>query len=116
MTDSYDDSEKQQSRVVFAVFAGAIIVAIFFAYRWSGSTPIRLTGVVQSMGTIETPRSLGGTQAVASVRLNDGTLVEAYVASDEPLSAGNAVQILQKPSLLGGSTYLVVSRAPSHEP
>ena len=83
---------------------------MFLLFRWSGSEPRRLAGVVESTGAISVAKIQGGTREEASIRLSDGTLVFAYVVSGGPLSEGDRVLLLEAHRPLGGPVYQVVGK------
>lgn len=112
MTDKFADLEQPKSRTFFDVLVLALIVGVFLLFRWSGSEPRRLDGVVESTGTISVAKIKGGTREEASVRLADGTLVFAVVVSGGPLSKGDKVLLLEASRPLGGPVYQVVGKRP----
>jgi hypothetical protein len=114
MTDRFADVEVPKSRRIHGVLAVVLIVGVFLLFRWSGSEPTRLAGVVESAGPVSVAKIQGATREQASVRLADGTLVLAYVVSGGPLSEGDRVLLLEANRPLGGSVYQVVGKNPQH--
>jgi hypothetical protein len=114
MTDKFAAIEPSKVDVLAGVLAACLVVGGgFVLLNWSGSTPRPLSGVVQSVGPISVSRVHGATQEAASVRLPNGSLVTAYVASGGPISPGDTVRILEQPRLVGWPSYEVVSKESS---
>ncbi|WP_036164657.1 hypothetical protein [Noviluteimonas dokdonensis] len=110
MTDRFADVEEPRSRIAVGILAAVLIVGVFLLFRWSGSEPRRLVGVVESTGSISVAKIQGGTREEAAVRLADGTLVLAHVVSGGPLSEGDRVLLLKAQRPLGGPVYQVVGK------
>jgi hypothetical protein len=109
MTDKFADLEAPKSRVTSALLALFVAFGLFLFFRWSGSTSLPVTGVVESTGTISVAKIQGGTRKQASVRLEDGRLVFAYVVSGGPLAEGDRVRLVEQRRPLGGPVYQVVA-------
>ena len=114
MADKFAKLEQPKSRTLAGVLAVLFIVTVFLLFQWSGSAPTQLHGVVESAGAINLGRTSGGTRESAMVRLDDRTLVKAYVISGGPLTSGDKVALLEEHRLLGGPIYQVVAKDLSH--
>ena len=114
MADKFADLEEPKSRNVLGLLAVLLIVGIFLLFRWSGSAPRRVSGIVQSAGAIAVGRIGGGTQESATIRLADGTIVIAYVVSGGPLAPGDSVNLVEEHRPMGGPVYQVVGKEPRH--
>jgi hypothetical protein len=110
MTDKFADLEPPKPRFGLGVIAVVLIVGMFLLFRWSGSEPRRLSGVVESTGAVAAAKIQGATREEATIRLADGTLVLAYVVSGGPLSKGDQVSLLAQDRLMGGTVYQVVGK------
>jgi hypothetical protein len=110
MTDKFADLEEPKFRRWVGVVVVALLLAAFFVFRWSGSTPNRVAGVVEATGPVSVARVSGATREVASVRLGNGLVVSAPVASGGPLSPGDKVILLEEPRFLVSPAYQVVGK------
>ena len=110
MTDKFEAVEEPKSRFIFGVLAVMLVVGVFLLFRWSGSEPRQVSGVVESTGSVSVAKVQGGTREEASVRLADGTLVFANVVAGGPLSKGERVLVLAQDRPLGGVVYQVVGK------
>jgi len=110
MRDKFADLEEPKFETAKLFFGLLVLLAIFLAYSWSGATAVTVSGVVQSAGSATFGKIMGGTRQIASVRLADGTIVQAYVVSDNLVSPGDNVELLQEHRLLGGSTFQIVAK------
>ena len=116
MGDKFASLERPSANTLLRVFGLIAAFVLFLAYTWSGATPVRISGVVQSAGTSSAGKLRGGTQQTALVLLNDGKLVPAYVASTSLVSPGDKVNVLKEHTLLGTFTYQIASKRRGDEP
>jgi hypothetical protein len=107
--------------VVVAVAVLALGLAIEY---YPAIAPARkVVGVVQSSGTFNLGKINSGTHETASIRLADGSVVLAYVnfggtlpagegatLPSGPLSAGDAVTLLEQPRLLRPPSYEIIAK------
>jgi hypothetical protein len=116
MADKFADLEPSKWRNVFPILAVVLVVGAFLLFRWSGSAPVQVSGVVESAGAVSVAKISGGTRERATVRLTNGAVVFAFVASGGPLSPGDRVTLLEERRLLGGPVYQIVAQDHGLEP
>ena len=113
MGDPFAKLERPSLSTVLRVIGLFVLVAYALAYGWIGNEAVPVTGVVQSVGPSSFGKYQGGTQQAASVRLADGSLVQAYVISGGLVSAGERVQMYKEARLFGAmTTYQIVAKNP----
>lgn len=110
MKDKFADLEEPKQRTWPAAVGLLIFVVFLFAYRWSGAKPEKVLGTVESAGTISVAKVEGSTQEAARVRLDNGDLAMAMVASGGPLHNGDRVIILKEARLFGAPAYVVTAK------
>ena len=116
MSDKFADLEESRSRSKFVLVLGVVLLGIFVVYRWSTTDWQPLHGQVESVDAASVGNAPGHTVETASVRLSDGSLVEAEVISGGPLSVGDQVRLVVKPTSAIGTPYEVVAKVPGTEP
>jgi hypothetical protein len=111
------DKFAQLERPSFSTLSKAawllLFVAAFLGLTWSGAEPTRANGIIESVGSASYGRVHGGTQAAASVRLTDGTVVVASIVSGGPYASGDSIRLLKERRWLGGAVYQVVAKGSS---
>ena len=93
-----------------------VVFGIFVIYRWSTSDWQPLHGIVESIDTSNVAKASGPAARTASVRLPDGSLVEAEIVNGGPLSAGDQVRLVVRPNSTIGTPYEVVAKVPATGP
>jgi hypothetical protein len=78
-------------KTTIAVFAVFLLMAIAFMFNQPGGPVTETTGVVQAFAFI--PSDVGAPPQVASVRLTDGTVVQAQVRSGVLIQPGQVAKI-----------------------
>ena len=94
----------------------ALAFVAYMLYQLAGASkgsPTYFNGVIESSGHISVASIAGGNAQAASVRLSDGRLVTAYVASDVPLlSEGDTVRVAEQESLAMPPYFAVIAKFP----
>ena len=116
MSDKFAELEEPKSRSKMVFGLGIVILVIFAIYRWSTTDWQPLHGTVESVGASSITQTSGPATANASVRLPDGSLVEAEIISGGPLTVGDQVRLVVRPNSAIGTPYEVVGKVPSTEP
>jgi len=103
--------DRSKVGTIIGILSIAGIIAVMYAmFWWPAKVPRSVAGTVQSAGVVSVARVSGATREAASIRLEDGTVVTAQVASGGPLAPGDRVRLLEQPRLLVGPAYQVVSK------
>ena len=110
MSDKFADLEEPKSRSKLFFMIALVLFGIFVVYRWSTSDFQPLHGKVESVDTASVAKASGPAVETASVRLSDGSLVEAEVVSGGPLSIGDQVRLVVRPASALGTPYEVVAK------
>ncbi len=113
MRDKFADLEERKPRTWPAALAIVVLVAGMSIYHWSGAKPEKLIGTVESAGSISVAKVQGSTQEAASVRLDNGDLAMAVIASGGPFHQGDRVIILKETRLLAGPAYVITGKESS---
>ena len=116
MSDKFAELEKSKSHSKFALVLGVVLLGIFAVYRWSTTDWQPLHGSVESLNASSVASVSEPKVETASVRLPDGSLVEAKIVSGGPLAVGDQVRLVVKPAASTGTPYEVVAKLPSTEP
>jgi hypothetical protein len=110
MRDKFAQLERPSFRTLSKVAWFLLFVAALLGLTWSGAQPTQANGIIESIGSASYGRTHGGTQAAASVRLGDGTVVVASIVSGGPYVPGDSIHLLKERRLLGGAVYQVVAK------
>jgi hypothetical protein len=113
MSDKFEELEESKWRNAPSVLAVLVLIVVVLLFRWSGTPATQLEGVVESGGALNLGKVAGGTREVATVRLDSGRVVAAYVVAGGPLSRGDHVSVLEETRIFGGPAYQVVAKQPA---
>ena len=101
MKDKFADLEEPKSRTLRVVIAVIVIIAVISAFGLFNPKPIKLSGVVESLG------SANSTTGQPSVRLDDGTLITVSRTGNPPIAAGDRVVVVEQRKLFGRPSYTI---------
>jgi hypothetical protein len=99
--------------VLLAIFVAIGVVVVLIRQPADVRTPpalaAPLTAIVVSEGAVAVGRVHGGTQAIARVRLANGTIVNASVTPAAALTPGEPVTVVEEDNGFGPVTYRVTA-------
>ena len=115
MPDKFTKLEERGSRTQILVVLAIVILGAIAVYRWATSDFQPLHGRVEAVGA-DTVSASGRAVATVSVRLPDGSRVDAEVVSGGPLAVGDRVRLVVGPDSASGTPYEVVAKLPATAP
>ena len=104
MKDKFADLEEPKTRTLPAALAILLIMAAMFAWHLSRLEPITISGIVESTDP---------SRHSSSVRLDNGTVVNASLATSVPVVRGDRVLVVEHTKVFGAPDYQVSGKGSS---